>query len=586
MLKQYSIGFTKFAIGLSIYVGFFLNAAVLFRSIRECESRVDFLIVILSAVAMPMIVFFLLALASLAGQRIVKLLSAVLIIGSSVSSYYMTFFNVSIGYGILVSVLTTDTDLSVEMVGYSTILWVIVTGIIPCIVLSRAQLSFAAIANYSRRVRVGIQLAVCCVAYSAGAATLNGIDSVARYQARQMDTFVASPSGIVAHMYAPSNWVSALGVYAWEKLYDERKQSELLDPAAQFNYIAPDSLDDTLVVFVIGETTRGDHVGQLGYKRDTMPLLRQEENALLFKGLACDTATKLSLRCMFVRHGGTEDTEARTLKEKNIFSVLSALGFRSELFAMQSELWFYNRMQTLKYTYREELAAEYVEKRLDDMLLIEQLKNALEDNTQKGKRLITLHTKGSHFLYSARYPREFAHFEPECRGVDEYCSLEQLVNSYDNTVRYVDLFLSRVIDVLRERNAILFYSADHGESLGEGTQFHATPRNIAPPEQFSVPIMVWGSQEFLAASEKNAKAFENLRQAQALDTIVHQTSLFDSILGCLGYESPDGGIDHSNNLCSGAYSAYAQTFPLTSPYPDAAIVKKPVAEQHHATIGG
>ncbi len=586
MVKKFSIGFTTFAAAVSVYVGMLLNLAVLFRSVGDAQSTADFLIVGLSALAMPMIVFFLLALASLGGQISAKVMAGLLVLGTSISSYYMTFFNVSIGYGILVSVLTTDTDLSVEMVGYSTVLWVLATGIIPCILLSRAQLVVARVGESSRLMRAGRQAGICCVAGVAGFATFNGIDSIARHQARQLDTFVASPSGIVAHMYAPSNWVSALGVYAWEKLYGERDKEELFNPADHFHYVAPPTLDDTLVVFVIGETTRGDHVGQLGYARETMPRLRQEENALLFKGVACDTATKLSLRCMFVRRGGTEESEARTLKERNVFAVLSDLGFRSELFAMQSELWFYNQMRTLKYTYREELAAEYVDKRLDDMLLVDQLKLALQDDTQSGKRLITLHTKGSHFLYSARYPREFAQFEPECRGVDKHCSFEQMVNAYDNTVRYVDLFLSEIIELLRDRNAILFYSADHGESLGDGTQFHATPRHIAPPEQFSVPMMVWASNAFLAASEQNAKAFENLKRAQAADTLVYQTSLFDTVLGCLGYQSPDGGIDMSNNLCSGAYSGYSQRFPVISPYSQSAVVKRTNAEQHPAAMVG
>ncbi len=56
-----------------------------------------------------------------------------------------------------------------------------------------------------------------------------------------------------------------------------------------------------------------------------------------------DTATKLSLRCMFVRQGGAEDNPQRTLKEQNIFAVLKQLGFSSDLYAMQSEMWFYSK---------------------------------------------------------------------------------------------------------------------------------------------------------------------------------------------------------------------------------------------------
>lgn len=43
----------------------------------------------------------------------------------------MTFFNVVIGYGIIVSVMTTDIDLSKEVVGLNFVLWMIVVSALP-----------------------------------------------------------------------------------------------------------------------------------------------------------------------------------------------------------------------------------------------------------------------------------------------------------------------------------------------------------------------------------------------------------------------------------------------------------------------
>ena len=43
----------------------------------------------------------------------------------------MTFMNVVIGYGIVASVMTTDIDLSKEVVGQGFILWTILTCLIP-----------------------------------------------------------------------------------------------------------------------------------------------------------------------------------------------------------------------------------------------------------------------------------------------------------------------------------------------------------------------------------------------------------------------------------------------------------------------
>jgi KDO II ethanolaminephosphotransferase len=49
------------------------------------------------------------------------------------------------------------------------------------------------------------------------------------------------------------------------------------------------------------------------------------------------------------------------------------------------------------------------------MLLIDEMKLSLNGNPD-GKHMIILHTKGSHFNYTQRYPRSFAKWTPECVG--------------------------------------------------------------------------------------------------------------------------------------------------------------------------
>ncbi|MFP3335422.1 hypothetical protein SB761_32485, partial [Pseudomonas sp. SIMBA_064] len=68
-----------------------------------------------------------------------------------------------------------------------------------------------------------------------------------------------SYGGVVAHSYLPSNWLAAVGLFAWTRVDESLNSQELLDPAKKFTYVAPAGLDDTYVVFVIGETTRWDH---------------------------------------------------------------------------------------------------------------------------------------------------------------------------------------------------------------------------------------------------------------------------------------------------------------------------------------
>jgi KDO II ethanolaminephosphotransferase len=128
----------------------------------------------------------------------------------------MTFMNVVIGYGIIASVMTTDIDLSKEVVGLHFILWLVSA---PC----RCCLSGATAA--------AIRLFTRCARQdsdpkrrrgAAGRPDGLGADSPAGSEAKndERTSGVDMPSygGVVANSYLPSNWISALGLYAWAQV--------------------------------------------------------------------------------------------------------------------------------------------------------------------------------------------------------------------------------------------------------------------------------------------------------------------------------------------------------------------------------
>lgn len=537
---------------LAIYIGIFLNFFVFYR--RFGLSSQDFPgIALLSAVAevvaIVLFTFFVMRVISLGGRLFYRIMASLLVLISVAASYYMSFFNVVIGYGIIVSVMTTDIDLSKEVIGYHFVLWMVLVSALPLLLIWRNALRGTLIEQLKtpgQRCRPLLLLLLAALLVWLPLRFL-GLEHKEADRSNNVD--MPSYGGVVAHSYLPSNWLAALGLFAYTQYDESMDDRTLADPAEQFTYIAPADIDDTYVVFIIGETTRWDHMGLLGYPRDTTPRLSQEKNLVAFKGVSCDTATKLSLRCMFVRPGGVEDNAQRTLKEHNIFAVLKALGFSSELFAMQSEVWFYNNTDVDNYSFRETIASEQRNdgKPVDDMLLVGELRRSLENN-DRGRHLVILHTKGSHYLYSQRYPRSYARYQPECMGIDASCSREQLVNAFDNSVLYTDSFISEVIEQVRNKNALVFYAADHGESIDENSHFHGTPREMAPDEQFRVPLLVWASDRFLQNDERR-QGFERLQAQQRVGVTHRHEDLFDSILGCLGYSSPNGGINAAGNWC-------------------------------------
>lgn len=538
---------------LALYVGLFLNSAVFWRRINEYVDDPGLLKVFSTVVEMGaavLVTFFLLRLVSLAGRRIWQAMATLLMCCSVAASYYMTVMNVIVGYGIIASVMTTDIDLSKEVVGWQFIVWMLLATLPPLWLIwhnqGRDTLARQLRAPHGRGRTLFMLLAVVLLVW----APVRWLDQVQKRQEHGSREDMPSYGGVVTNAYLPTNWLGSLGVYAWAKVDERLDNHALMNPATQYTWQVPESLNNTYVVFIIGETTRWDHMGLFGYPRDTTPKLAQETNLVAFKGESCDTATKLSLRCMFVSEGGVEDNPQRTLRAQNVFAVLKQLGFSSDLFAMQSELWFYSNTLADTIAYREQIGAESRNqgKTVDDMLLIDEMSRSLAAHPA-GKHVIILHTKGSHYSYVQRYPREYATWQPECMGVDAPCSAQTLINAYDNSVRYVDSFIARVLDQVRDKNALVFYAADHGESIGEGSHLHGTPRQMAPAEQFRVPLLVWASEGFLKTPE-NARSFAALRALAGREATQQHTDLFDSVLGCLGIRSPNGGIHQANNWCA------------------------------------
>jgi KDO II ethanolaminephosphotransferase len=539
---------------LSSYIGIVLNGAVFVR--RYAEFGTTFLTLLAELGLVFTFTALLLSLADLSGKWIARTVIILLLVISVLTSYYMTFFNVVIGYGVVQAVLTTDVDLSKEAVGFGLFLWFFTLALIPLLLWWRyVHVRKSKVASWWLRFKqlggqVGLVL-LFAVAFTAIAQFVNAEKNSA--DAVGQDVGKAS---IAAHTYVPSNWVAGLGMSASNTWDNWAGKGQKTDPAVQFQYSANSLADDVVFVVVIGESARSSNFGLLGYERPTTPLLAAEKNLVAFKATSCNTSTKLSLQCMFVRPQSVIERgmQAPQVLEETVFSVFKKLGFSIELFAMQSEVWFYNSIKPDFYKIREVIAADSANrgKPVLDSILVAELEASMAKHP-KGHQVIVLHTKGSHFSYASRYPREFARYQPECSGVDGACSKAELINAYDNSVLYTDTFLHSLMRSLSGKKAVLIYTSDHGESIDENRHFHATPKPLAPPEQLDVPLLFWASEPYLNANPANKKAFEQLQQvaksSKAVKTDVGHANLFDSMLGCLGITSNNGGIDAKNNLC-------------------------------------
>ena len=76
-----------------------------------------------------------------------------------------------------------------------------------------------------------------------------------------------------------------------------------------------------------------------------------------------------------------------------------------------------------------------------------------------------------HFLADVYVPCEVCKGKRYNRETLEVKYKDNLINAYDNSIRYTDNFLVRLIDMLREQhvNSALIYTSDHGEDISMTT---------------------------------------------------------------------------------------------------------------------
>ena len=289
-------------------------------------------------------------------------------------------------------------------------------------------------------------------------------------------------------------------------------------------------------VMVIGETARAMNFSLYGYQRDTNPKLEKTEGLVVFGDVTTQSNTTHKSVPMLLSQASATDFE-RLFHEKGILQAYREAGFHTvflsnqrpnhsfiDFLGEQADQWLFLKTGDANQAGRELAGATSKDGNYYDADLLPILDKVL--NQKRKKEFIVLHTYGSHFNYMERYPREMAHFLP-----DTHCEAKQenrpdLINAYDNTIRYTDFVLSGVIERLRKHGGMsaMLYTSDHGENIFDDAHklfLHASPR--ASEYELRVPFLVWTSQSFrqLLPEVSRALSANSHKQAQSSRSAFH-----------------------------------------------------------------
>ena len=331
--------------------------------------------------------------------------------------------------------------------------------------------------------------------------------------------------------------------------YREASRDFKFEARSEHSATAPE-----VYVMVVGETARTHNFSLYGYPRNTNPLLSKTPGIKAFPNVTTQSNTTHKSVPMLLSAASAEDFE-RLFHEKGILAAFKEAGFHTVFISNQlpnhSFIDFLGEQADEHYFLKEESAqgSHYDEDLLQKLDEILPLADASSSAHYRYRKLfVVLHSYGSHFNYQERYPRSFAYFKPDSRSEAKSENRRDLLNAYDNTIRYTDYILHGIIERLQKWEGVqtktdgvydqptsaMLYTSDHGENIFDDERslfLHAAPK--ASDYELHVPFIIWTSDGFSKQYPDILKALGENRSKQVQSSL----SAFHTMLGIGGIQT-------------------------------------------------
>ncbi|MFM2484607.1 phosphoethanolamine transferase [Celerinatantimonas yamalensis] len=451
---------------------------------------------------------------------ITKPIFVVLLIVASIVSYASFNYGVVFDKKMIVNIFETNTSEANSYLSGYLLLWVLVMGGIPSLLLMLQPLTGGSVVRF-----ILLKL-------GSGVFALAAIALIAAGYYQDYSSVVRNHR-YLGDMIIPANVMHNTYRYVRDQYFKTPPKYQLLGVDAKQRANVADK--PTLLVILMGETARSQNYQYNGYARPTNAFSAPYQPISFAHVRSCGTATAEALPCIFSRMDRSNYNRFKASYQDNALDIMQRAGI--------SLLWKENdggdksvAQNIQKIEIQPNQDPNYCNgSTCRDMVMLDDFAQTVAK--MKGNRVIVLHLIGSHGpTYYQRYPKSMAFFQPDCQRADiENCSVAQIVNSYDNTIRYTDFVLSQTIQLLSAQmashyNSAVIYLSDHGESLGEhGLFLHGMPYQMAPAYQTHIPLLVWMSSGFIKAKGVD----EQCLRKQAKTGQFSQDNLFDSFLGMM-----------------------------------------------------
>jgi lipid A ethanolaminephosphotransferase len=467
------------------------------------------------------------------------------VVSSALIFYATVTYGIVFDYGMVQNTIETDSAEAFSYFNIYSIVFFILFGLLPSLLIYYVRLTYKPFVSelLTRLKLISISFGV---AFLIGALFYSNYASVGR-----------NNKDIISYITPYKMFDSSIKFIKKHYFYPPLK-FKVLDTTP---LIVRDNNRKHVTVMVLGETARAQSFSLNGYDKPTNQFTDKLGIVSFSNMSSCGTATAVSVPCMFSRLDKSNYDKRIATSQQNVVDLIHLAG--------ADVLWISNNNGSCKGVCTRVKSIQISNDKADplcdgeycfDEVLLRPLQEKL-NNLSHQNTLIVLHMIGSHGpTYYKRYPEEKRVFKPDCRRSDiQNCTEEELINTYDNTIAYTDLVLSKAIKMLNtssQQNNIessLLYISDHGESLGEsGVYLHGLPYAFAPKEQTHVPMIFWTDP---SQTDFNLNCLSKSAHAK-----ISHDNVFDSLLSIMSVKTSAYKANNDPFVSCKSQSAIARIF--------------------------
>lgn len=282
------------------------------------------------------------------------------------------------------------------------------------------------------------------------------------------------------------------------------------------------------IVVILGESTAKNHMSLYNYQHKTTPLLdslKEKGNLFIFNDvISSHSQTLPSVKKMFSFLSYENENRKEWYEYENLLNIIKKAGYKTFWYSNQEAFGKYGNITAAiaslaTYSFFNNPFTE--NKHSFDNDLISLFLNTFEHN-KNNKNFIVFHLMGAHATYKERYPDSFKYFNLKDYNFKLKSNYNKRIIEYDNAILYNDFVVTNIINLFKNKEAIIIYVPDHGEEILEFREFYGHADTNYSKYMLEIPFLIFVSDMLKNDNPNLIKNIKNsLNNPYMTDDFIH-----------------------------------------------------------------